>query len=128
MPPLDEIGLTDLPKPGWAIAHSAQPSPNKFLLYFFQNRAGGSIIPPFPPLFRTALNCSPDCSIPLLEKLWELFPNPHHVLTDSLCSGPYNYLSTVKLGNKEQFDKEQIGIKETFPVTCHLLHKDKEQF
>ena len=25
--------------------------------------------------------------------------------------------STVKLGNKEQFDKEQIGIKEPFPVT-----------
>ena len=24
---------------------------------------------------------------------------------------------TVKLGNKEQFDKEQIGIKEPFPVT-----------
>ena len=23
---------------------------------------------------------------------------------------------TVKLGNKEQFDKEQIGIKEPFPV------------
>ena len=26
-------------------------------------------------------------------------------------------LSTVKLGNKERFDKEQIGIKEPFPVT-----------
>ena len=25
--------------------------------------------------------------------------------------------TTVKLGNKEQFDKEQIGIKEPFPVT-----------
>ena len=25
--------------------------------------------------------------------------------------------STVKLGNKEQFDKEQVGIKEPFPVT-----------
>ena len=25
--------------------------------------------------------------------------------------------STVKLGNKEWFDKEQIGIKEPFPVT-----------
>ena len=24
---------------------------------------------------------------------------------------------TVKLGNKERFDKEQIGIKEPFPVT-----------
>ena len=25
--------------------------------------------------------------------------------------------STVKLGNNERFDKEQIGIKEPFPVT-----------
>ena len=25
--------------------------------------------------------------------------------------------STVKLGNKERLDKEQIGIKELFPVT-----------
>ena len=28
-----------------------------------------------------------------------------------------NYLYTVKLGNKERFDKEQIGIKEPFPAT-----------
>ena len=28
-----------------------------------------------------------------------------------------NYSCTVKLGNKERFDKEQIGIKEPFPVT-----------
>ena len=27
------------------------------------------------------------------------------------------YVNTVKLGNKELFDKEQIGIKEPFPVT-----------
>ena len=26
-------------------------------------------------------------------------------------------IGTVKLGNKERFDKEQIGIKEPFPVT-----------
>ena len=26
------------------------------------------------------------------------------------------FKSTVKLGNKELFDKEQIGIKEPFPV------------
>jgi hypothetical protein len=26
-------------------------------------------------------------------------------------------LSTVKLGDKEHFDKEQIGVKEPFPVT-----------
>ena len=35
--------------------------------------------------------------------------------------------STVKLGNMERFDKEQIGVKEPFLVTCaNLLHKDKE--
>ena len=27
------------------------------------------------------------------------------------------FKSTVKLGNKERFDKEQIGIKEPFPIT-----------
>jgi hypothetical protein len=27
------------------------------------------------------------------------------------------FSTTVKLGNKERFDKEQIGIKEPFPVT-----------
>ena len=38
-----------------------------------------------------------------------------------------NSFTTVKLCNKERFDKEQIGIKEPFPVTiCHSLHKDKE--
>ena len=37
--------------------------------------------------------------------------------------------NTVKLGKKEQYDKEQVGIKEPFPVTnLHLLHKNKEQF
>ena len=29
----------------------------------------------------------------------------------------YLFVSTVKLGNKERFDKELIGIKEPFPVT-----------
>ena len=39
----------------------------------------------------------------------------------------YFYWYTVKLGDKERFDKEQIGSKEPFPATnCHLLHKDKE--
>ena len=28
-----------------------------------------------------------------------------------------NLNSTVKLGDKERFDKEQIGVKEPFPVT-----------
>ena len=32
-------------------------------------------------------------------------------------SGLYDYEITVKLGNRERFDKEQIGIKEPFPVT-----------
>ncbi len=32
---------------------------------------------------------------------------------------------TVKLGDKELFDKEQIGIKEPFPVT-NVVHTDKE--
>ena len=27
------------------------------------------------------------------------------------------FCSTVKLGDKEQFDKEQIGVKEPFPMT-----------
>ena len=27
------------------------------------------------------------------------------------------FQSTAKLGNKERFDKEQIGMKEPFPVT-----------
>ena len=30
---------------------------------------------------------------------------------------PVRNSNTVKLGNKELFDKEQIGIKEPFPVT-----------
>ena len=33
---------------------------------------------------------------------------------------------TVKLGDKERLDKEQIGVKEPFPVTIRILHKDKE--
>ena len=37
------------------------------------------------------------------------------------------FISTVKFGDKERFDKEQIGAKEPFPVTkCQLLHKDRE--
>ena len=33
------------------------------------------------------------------------------------------HTTTVKLGDKEPFDKEQIGVKEPF---VNLLHKDKE--
>jgi hypothetical protein len=31
--------------------------------------------------------------------------------------GTLEFDTTVKLGNKERFDKEQIGVKEPFPVT-----------
>ena len=31
-------------------------------------------------------------------------------------------LNTVKLGDKERFDKEQIGIKEPFPVTNLIIY------
>ena len=37
----------------------------------------------------------------------------------------FNYTYTVKLGDKERFDKDQIGVKEPFPMT-DFLHKDKE--
>ena len=37
-------------------------------------------------------------------------------------------LSAVKLGNKERFDKEKIGIKEPFPVTnLTFTHRGKEK-
>ena len=37
--------------------------------------------------------------------------------------------STVKLGDKGWFNKEQIGFNEPFPATiCHLLSQDKEHF
>ena len=37
------------------------------------------------------------------------------------------YRGTVKLGNKERFDKERIGIKEPIPWPIfYSLHKDKE--
>ena len=29
----------------------------------------------------------------------------------------HDQINTVKLGDKERFDKEQIGVKEPFPVT-----------
>ena len=42
-------------------------------------------------------------------------------LPSTTCIVPKNSLphleGTVKLGNKERFDKEQIGIKQPFPVT-----------
>ena len=40
----------------------------------------------------------------------------------------FKFDDTVKLGDKERFDKEPIGIKEPFPVwpIVNLLHKNKE--
>ena len=37
-----------------------------------------------------------------------------NTLFDKISSGKEN---TVKLGNKERFEKEQIGMEEPFPVT-----------
>ena len=47
----------------------------------------------------------------------------NHYLIKIISEGAFVFLhtvkfaSTVKLGNKERFDKEQIGIKEPFSVT-----------
>ena len=38
-------------------------------------------------------------------------------MISNVCMCGIKYESTVKLGNKERFDKEQIGRKEPFPVT-----------
>jgi hypothetical protein len=58
-----------------------------------------------------------------LEKLW---PNMVKLLKNIIVIWIESEY-TVKLGNKEQFDTEQIGIRNHFlwPI-CHLLHKDKE--
>ena len=35
------------------------------------------------------------------------------------------FLSTVKLGEKERFDKEQIDVKEPFPMTnCQFISQE----
>ena len=39
------------------------------------------------------------------------------VFQNNLLQMGQDDINTVKLGNKEQFDKEQIGIKEPFAVT-----------
>jgi hypothetical protein len=54
--------------------------------------------------------------------LFIYFIHPTHcatIVNTIWCSLHQNikFLDTVKLGNKERFDKEQIGIKEPFPVT-----------
>ena len=40
-----------------------------------------------------------------------------HKVFRGVYSRLYTYHYTVKLGDKERFDKEQIGVKEPFPVT-----------
>ena len=52
-----------------------------------------------------------------------------------ICAHTCDFFSTVKLGNKELFDKEQIGINEPFPVThlpVYLMYSEQigisEQF
>ena len=40
-----------------------------------------------------------------------------HTLDEKQHTDQIQFGSTVKLGNKERFDKEQIGIKEPFLVT-----------
>ena len=58
----------------------------------------------------------------------EVMPRPQSMIIDSFDMETFSFSSgTVKLGNMVRFGKEQIGIKEPFPVPiCHLLHKDKE--
>ena len=41
---------------------------------------------------------------------------PKNIGIDEACIRKAN-TATVKLGNKERFDKEQIGVKEPFPMT-----------
>ena len=51
----------------------------------------------------------------------------HYPATPGPC--PTFFVVTVKLGNKEQFDKEKIGIKEPFPMTnLQFTFGIKEQF
>ena len=38
----------------------------------------------------------------------------------------YHHVTTVKLGDKERFDMEQIGVKEPIPPVTNLLNKDTE--
>ena len=45
----------------------------------------------------------------------ENYNNIHYIICTSYII--HRLHTTVKLGNKERFDKEQIGIKEPFPVT-----------
>ena len=50
----------------------------------------------------------------LTLKILVSFPLDETIFSQSLN---YKKAYTVKLGDKEQFDKEQIGVKEPFPVT-----------
>ena len=35
--------------------------------------------------------------------------------------GNFEYVGKVKVGNKERFDKEHIGIKKPFPVAVYFI-------
>ena len=65
----------------------------------------------------------PDKIVPTLitNESPSVFSMYNHFTVKKKSTGWDNYSvasgSTVKLGNKERFDKEQIGIKEPFPVT-----------
>ena len=63
---------------------------------------------------RQIMSC--DRALALFETIWRcLFPE-HSKFRQKESNFNAN-CNTVKLGNKEQFDKEPIGIKEPFPVT-----------
>ena len=48
----------------------------------------------------------------------EVMPRPQSMIIDSFDMETFSFSSgTVKLGNMERFGKEQIRIKEPFPVT-----------
>ena len=53
---------------------------------------------------------------------WVYQTSEHFNLEEFLHNAKNFHLSTVKLGDKERFDKGQIGVKEPFPVTkCQFI-------
>jgi hypothetical protein len=54
---------------------------------------------------------------------WKIVKNAQHIFIDNKLAfqGKLKFfhliIYTVKLGDKERFDKEQIGVKESFPMT-----------
>ena len=62
----------------------------------------------------TITSVSVQTNIEVLQNGTGLLTNQGRTLNKKNCT---KFSNTVKLGNKERFDKEQIGIKEPFPVT-----------